>query len=323
MTAVVAPRYGSPDVLTVTEVPRPTPEADEVLIEVRASTVGPADSAFREGRPLPVRIFGGLRRPKAIPGDVFAGAVAEIGPDVTMFAEGDLVMGTTAPETGAHAEYVCLSEDDAVTIKPANMSEAEAAAVCDGALTALAFLQDTASLGPGDSILINGASGSIGTAAVQLAKHFGATVTGVCSTRNVALVESLGADAVIDYTATDFTRTGERYDVIFDAVGKSSYARCRDSLRPGGRYMTTVPSAATILWMAWTRFVGDRRALFAATGLRSASKKRTDLRLLRTLCENGTLEPVIDSRYSLAEIAEAHRYVDTGRKRGSAIITMD
>jgi NADPH:quinone reductase-like Zn-dependent oxidoreductase len=323
MRAVVATTYGSPDVLRVDEVPKPVPDDDEVLIRVRATVVGPPDSAAREGSPLPIRFFSGLRRPTAVPGDVFAGEVEAIGGSVARFAPGDAVFGTAAPGSGAHAEYLCLPEDGAVTIMPSNLGHSEAAAVCDGGLTAMAFLQDHAHVEAGDSVLVNGASGSVGTAAVQLANAFGAAVTGVCSTANVELVRSIGAETVIDYTRTDFTTADATYDVVFDAVGTRSYPECEGSLDPGGRYLTTVPSVGILLWMARSRLFGDKRAIFAATGLASTSTKRAHLVALRDLVDAGRFRPVVDRTYSLDNIADAHRYVDTGHKTGSVVVTFE
>ncbi|ODR80918.1 Zn-dependent oxidoreductase [Haladaptatus sp. W1] len=322
MKAVVATEYGAPDVLRVTEVPKPTPKDTEILIRITATTVGPSDSAFRQGKPFVVRLFSGLKKPNSVLGDVLAGEVAAVGSDVTRFAEGDRVFGTAAPDSGAHAEYICLPEDGALAIAPSNISDGEAAAVCDGALTAMGFLRDTASIQRGQSLLINGASGSIGTFAVQLAKHFGAEVTGVSSTRNIDLVKSLGADTVIDYTQTDFTTVGEKYDIIFDAVGKSSYSRCKDSLTRDGMYMTTVPSLVILFQMGWTTLFGSKRAVFTATGLKSPEEKVAHLQFLRKRIEAGEVHSMIDRRYSLDEIAEAHRYVDRGHKRGNVVITL-
>ncbi|WP_254525999.1 NAD(P)-dependent alcohol dehydrogenase [Natrinema caseinilyticum] len=323
MRVVAAKEYGGPEVLRLYSAPKPTPEPDEVLIRIRASTVGPANSAMREGRPFPVRFFSGLRRPTSIPGDAFAGEIAAVGRDVTRFAVGDRVFGTTAPDSGAHAEYVCVPDDGTLELTPADVSDAEAAAVADNGLTAMLFLRDVADLQPGQSILVNGASGGIGTFAVQLATYVGAEVTGVCSTGNVDLVRSLGADAVIDYTTTDVAGTGEAYDVIFDAVGKGSFAQFENALNPGGLYMTTVPSVAILLDMARTRLFGDRRAVFAATGMKPIGVRKKYLGELRELLDSGEIRSVIGRRYPLAEIVEAHRYVDTGHKRGTAVVTID
>ncbi|MDS0284441.1 NAD(P)-dependent alcohol dehydrogenase [Haloarcula onubensis] len=323
MNAVAATEYGGPEVLRLTTAPKPTPEPDEVLVRVRASTVGPANSAMREGRPFPVRFFSGLRRPTSIPGDAFAGEIAAVGRDITHFAVGDRVFGTTAPESGAHAEYVCVPEDSTLELTPTGVSDAEAAAVADNGLTAMLFLRDVADLQPGQSILVNGASGGIGTFAVQLADSVGAEVTGVCSTANLDLVRSLGADAVVDYTTTDVAETGETYDVIFDAVGKGSFSQFADALNPGGTYITTVPSVGVLFDVARTRVVGDKRAVFAATGVKSTGVRKRQLRELRGLLDSGEIRSVIGRRYPLAEIAEAHRYVDTGHKRGTAVIMVD
>jgi len=323
MRAVKATRYGPPTVLQVADVERPLPKDGEVSIRVHASTVGPVEVAAREGTPLPIRLFSGLRRPTSILGDTFAGEIDAVGRDVTRFSEGDAVFGTTAPESGAHAEYVCVPEDGALTTEPRTVTDGEAAAACDGGLTALAFLRDVVDLTADQSILVNGASGSVGTYAVQLAHHFGADVTGVCSTANVELVDSLGADSVVDYTETDFTTTGERYDVIFDAVGKRSFLACRDSLTPDGVYLTTVPWGSTLPRMALTRLRGGKRATFAATGMKPASEKRTNLGMLRTLLEQGELRSVIDRNYPLEEVVEAHRYVATGHKVGNVVLTLD
>ncbi|WP_410767325.1 NAD(P)-dependent alcohol dehydrogenase [Haloferax sp. DFSO60] len=321
MRAVVATKYGSLDVLHVADVAKPVPDDDEVLIRVRATIVGPPDSAAREGSPFLIRFFNGLRRPNSIPGDVFAGEIEAVGQNVTRFVSGDDVFGTAAPETGSHAEYLCLPEDGAIAVMPSSLNYSEGAAVCDGGLTAIEFLNAHGHLKAGESILVNGASGSVGTAAVQIAKELGATVTGVCSAANVELVRSLGAETVIDYTSTDFTSTGATYDVIFDAVGKRSYTECKGSLDAGGRYLTTVLSVGILLQMVWTRLFGTKRAIFAATGLASKSTKRENLGALRDLVEAGSLRPVIDREYSLDDIREAHRYVDAGHKAGSVVVT--
>jgi NADPH:quinone reductase-like Zn-dependent oxidoreductase len=253
-------------------------------------------------------------------GSDFAGQVEATGSAVTRFAVGDQVFGTVAPHFGAHAEYVCLPEQGAVALKPASLAYPEAAALVDG--TALCFLRDKANLRRGQTIVINGASGAVGSTAVQLAKHFGAIVTGVCSGANTELVRKLGADAVVDYTAADFARAGQAYDVIFDVAGKSSFSRCRPALNRAGVYLTTAPSPAILLQMPWTARFASRKAVVAFTGLRPAGEKREDLRYLAELAESAALAPVIDACYPLRRIADAHRHVDAGHKAGNVVVTM-
>lgn len=323
MIAITYGRYGTPDVLALNEVTTPAPKPGEVLVRIRAAAATPTGCAFRAGKPIVTRLFMGMRRPKApILGSDFAGEIAAIGDGVSALQIGDTVYGTTAPGSGAYAQYLTLPATGAIVPKPANLTFAEAAGLSDGVLTALPFLRDKAKLRPGQTILINGASGSIGTMAVQLAKHYGAHVTAVCSGANADLVRSLGADSVIDYTSEDFTAGRNAYDVVFDAVGKSSFGRCRRILKPRGRYLTTVPSMTGMLAVLWTSIRGGRRAIFAATGLRAAADKARDLEFVRGLAEAGIVRPITDRSYLLAEMAEAHRYVETGHKRGSVTVTM-
>ena len=321
MKAAVQRTFGSPDVITVADVPAPAPREDEVLVLVHASTVGVVDSLARRGSPAYARIHFGLSKPKfPVLGCDFAGTVAEVGSAVTRFAAGDEVFGTIAPRFGAHAEYVCLSERAAIAAKPGNLSFAEAAALVDA--TALCFLRDKARLRPGQTIAINGASGAVGTSAVQLAKHFGATVTAVCGSRGADLVRKLGADAVVDYTEADFARAGQAYDVIFDVAGKTSFAYCRRALTSTGIYVTTAPSPAIFVQMPWTARFGAKKATVAFTGLRDEAAKRNDLLYTAELIENGALVAVVDATYPLDRIADAHRHVDAGHKQGNVVVTM-
>jgi NADPH:quinone reductase-like Zn-dependent oxidoreductase len=321
MKAAVYGRYGSPDVVTVNDIPKPVPRDDEVLVRIHAATVGVVDSLARRGAPVYARVHFGLWRPRfAVLGCDFAGQIEAAGPAVTRFAVGDQVFGTTAPRFGAHAQYACLSEEAAVAPKPASLTYAEAAALVDG--TAVCFVRDKAGLQRGQSILINGASGAVGSTAVQLARHFGATVTGVCSGASTELARKLGADTVIDYTAADFTQTGQTYDVIFDVAGQSSFSRCRAVLNRGGVYLTTAPSPAILLQMPWTSRFGARRAVVAFTGLRAPSEKRKDLLYVKELTEASALAPVIDASYPLRRITDAHRHVDAGHKKGNVVVTM-
>jgi len=321
MKAAVGRRYGPPDTVTVGDVPRPEPRDDEILVRVRAAAVGVVDGLARRGSPWYARVHFGLRRPRfPVLGCDFAGQVEAAGPAVTRFGVGEAVFGTIAPRFGAHAEYVCLPEHGAVAPKPANMSYPEAAALADA--TALCFLRDKAGLRPGQAILVNGASGAVGTAAVQLARHFGATVTGVCSGPHLRLVRKLGAESVVDYTRTDFSRAGRRYDVIFDVAGTSSFGRCRRVLNPGGVYLTTAPSPAIFVQMPWTARFGSRRAVVAFTGLRPAAEKQRDLLVIRELAEASALTPVVGACYPLARIADAYRRVDAGHKKGTIVVAM-
>lgn len=318
MKAIVCPEYGPPEVLELRDVEKPIPRGDEVLVRVRATTVGPADCAFRQGDPLIARLYSGIRRPKSpVLGGSLAGEVEAVGGEVTRFKEGDRVFGLSPKGFGTHAEYTCLPEEGLLATTADGMTDEDAVSILE-ALTALTFLRDVAQVQAGQRVLINGASGSVGGFAVQLARHFGAHVTGVCSTANVPLVRSLGADDVIDHTAEDFTRDGQRYDVIFDAVGKRSFADCRSSLTPEGSYLSTVPSLGIVAAMAWTSLRGGRKARFATTGL---MQKRENITFIAELFGSGQLNPVIDRRYPLAEAAEAHRYVETGHKKGSVVIT--
>jgi NADPH:quinone reductase-like Zn-dependent oxidoreductase len=321
MKAAVARRYGPPDVVTVADVPRPEPRDDEILVRVRAAAIGVVDGLARRGSPWYARAhFGPLRPRFPVLGCDFAGDVAAAGPAVSRFGVGEAVFGTIAPRFGAHAEYVCLPEQGAVAPKSEGVSYAEAAALADA--TALCFLRDKANLRPGQAVLVNGASGAVGSLAVQLAVHLGATVTGVCSGPHVRLVRKLGASSVVDYTRTDFTRTGCRYDVIFDVAGTSSFLRCRRVLSPGGVYLTTAPSPAIFAQMPWTARFGSRRAVIAFTGLRPASEKREDLVVIRELAEASALVPVVGACYPLDRIADAYRHVDAGHKKGTIVVAM-
>jgi NADPH:quinone reductase-like Zn-dependent oxidoreductase len=299
------------------------PKNSEVLIKIHAVPATAAHLVGRKGTPFFGRFVTGLRKPKKpILGMELAGEIEAVGKGVKLFREGDQVFGSTGLSLGAYAEYTCMPEEGALAIKPANMTYEEAAAVVEGSLTALPFLRDKANIQSGHQVLINGASGSVGTAAVQVAKYYGAEVTGVCSTTNLELVKSLGADKVIDYTKEDFTKSGQTYDIIFDAVGKSSFSRCKSSLKQKGIYLTTVPTLAIFPQMLWTAKIGSKKAIVAFTGLRPSSEKTKDLLFLKELIEAGKIKSVIDRRYPLEQIAEAHRYVEPGHKKGHVVITV-
>jgi NADPH:quinone reductase-like Zn-dependent oxidoreductase len=321
MNAVVHDRYGPPDVLRPAELPRPVPGPGEVVIRNRVVTVTAADCAFRAADPFFARFATGLLRPRrAVLGGNVAGEVAAIGPGAAAPPVGTRVVGVTGVAMGGYAEYTRLPAEAVVAV-PDALTCADAVAVVEGGLTALPFLRDHAALGPGRRVLVNGASGAVGSSAVQLARHLGATVTGVCSTANVELVRSLGAAEVVDYTAADFTAERAAYDVVFDAVGKSSFGRCRRALRPGGAYLTTVPGLAALL-QARYRHAGGRRVVLAFTGLRPAADKARDTALLLGLAAAGEIMPVVERTWPLERAGEAHRHVDTGRKRGVVVLSV-
>lgn len=317
MRAVVQEGYGPPEVLRVDTREKPVPGPGQLLVRVCASTVSPAECAFRAGRPVVTRLFQGLRRPRHVPGGDLAGVVEQVGPGVRRFAPGDHVLGSTGPRFGAHAEYVCLQEDAVLTHSPAGFAHAEAAALVDGSLTAWTFLAEVANVRPGQRVLVNGASGSVGAAGVQVARHLGAVVTGACSTRNLDLVRGLGADAVIDYTQRDPAVGPAAYDVVFDAVGKGTFRRFRQVLARDGTYLTTAPLFGILLDMGATSLVRRRRARLVLAGLRQSVEA---LETIVGLAQAGELRPVLDREYPLARIVEAHQYVETGRKRGSVVV---
>jgi len=318
MRAAVHDRYGPPDVLRVEDVERPVPKEDEVLVKIHATTVNRTDCGWRSAKPWMTRAFIGLLRPRRrILGMEVAGEVAALGTAVTEFAVGDDVFGVKG--FGAHAEFICMRENGPLAHKPAGMTFEEAAAVCDGACIALGSL-NKAGLQEGQNILVYGASGSIGTAAVQLAKHFGAHVTAVCNTKNIELVKSLGADEVVDYQQQDFTKNGKTYDVIFDSVGKHSFRRCRRSLKPGGVYLET---DLGFMWhvpilILLTRWIGEKKVTL---GMPKYTKQ--NVLFLKELIECGAYRAVIDRRYPLEEVVEATRYVETQQKTGNVVLTVN
>ncbi|HSF79691.1 MAG TPA: NAD(P)-dependent alcohol dehydrogenase [Anaerolineales bacterium] len=315
MKAIVYKKFGPPEVLQLRDVIKPTPKANEVLIKIHATTVVKEDPDWRASPG-----FNGLLKPRhPILGQEFAGEIEAVSKNVTRFRPGEQVFGIDS--FGAYAEYKCMPEDKALVIKPAAISYQEAASLPNGALTALPFLRDKGQIRSGQSVLIYGASGSVGTSAVQLAKYYGAEVTGVCSTANLDLVRSLGADHVIDYTQEDFTENGKTYHIIFDTVGKCSYATSKGSLKEDGVYLTTVPTPAILLQALWSPKRG-KKVKFAAAGLRSTSEKINDLGLLTELVEAGQLKAVIDRRYPLGQTVEAHRYVEQGHKKGNVVIAI-
>jgi NADPH:quinone reductase-like Zn-dependent oxidoreductase len=326
MRAVVYEQYGPPDVQRLEDVPRPVlTKDDDVLVKIHATTVNRLDCHMREANrsnglaiAFLSRLISGIRRPRhRIHGSEFAGEVVAVGGAVREFAVGDQVFGITGIGFGAHAEFICVREGSRIAHKPSGMSFEQAAAISDGALNALACLRQVLPL-KGRTLLIYGASGAIGTAGVQLARYFGADITAVCGTKNLELVRSLGADRVIDYTKEDFTRNGQTYDVIFDAVGKHSFKKSRSSLKPGGSYLAT--DHLSNLWLVlWTRLRGGKRVRFSITGPMSTKK---DVIFLKDLVEGGKFRPVIDRSYPLEDIVEATRYVETEQKTGNVVLTV-
>jgi len=325
MKAAVYRRYGPPDVLRIEDVEKPVPRDNEVLVRIHATTVCAADWRLRKADPFFIRLMNGIWRPTKVNilGMEFAGRVESVGKAVTRFAAGDQVFGSTGFKFGAHAEYVCVPEDGMLAIKPANMTLEEAAAVMFGGFSALHFLRK-AKIRAGQRVLIYGASGSVGVFAVQLAKHFGAQVTGVCSTANLDLVKSLGADQVVDYTKEDFSRDGRGYDIILDTVGHSGFSRSLRSLKRGGFYVQVGYSGRLsslplgMLRGMWVSVTGVAKVIGGVAG-----GAPEDQSFLKGLIEAGKLRTVIDRRYPLDEIAEAHRYVEAGHKKGHVVIVLE
>ena len=323
MKAMVYEKYGPPEVLHLKEIEKPTPKNNEVLIKIQATTVTSGDWRVRSlnvptGFGLIMRLVFGVSKPKQpILGTELAGVVESVGKDVSKFKVGDPVFAFSDAAMGCYAEYKCMPEDGAVALKPSNLSYEEAAALSFGGTTALHFFKK-AKLQRGEKVLINGASGGVGTAAVQLAKHFGAHVTGVCSTANMELVRSLGASHVIDYTVDDFTQNGETYDVIVDTAGTAPFSRSKASLKEKGRLLQVLGSLPDMLRIPWVSITSSKKVIAGP-----AAGRAEDLRFLAALAEAGEFKPVIDRRYPFEQIAEAHRYVDTGRKKGNVIITLE
>lgn len=324
MKAVLCEYYGGPEVLKLGNVEKPRPKHNEVLIRIYSTSVTAAHCAMRQGKPLFGRLIIGITKPKfSIPGTDLSGEIVEVGSDVTKFKVGDEVLAATDTGGGCYAEFICLAESDIIVAKPKNNDFNEAAAIIDGATTALSFLRDSAKIKKGQKILINGASGGIGTSAVQLAKYYGADVTAVCSKSNVQMVKELGADNVIDYTKDDFTKIDEKFDIVFDTVGKSTFLKCINLLNENGVYLSPVLSFSILFQMLFTSVFGKKKAIFSATGLRKPEVKIRDLEFLSGLMEEGKLKAVVDKKYKLEDIVEAHRYVELGHKKGNVVLSME
>jgi NADPH:quinone reductase-like Zn-dependent oxidoreductase len=322
MRAYVCRRFGPPEVLELVEVPRPIPGDHDVLIKVRATTVTAGDWRCRsrivpKGMDLAARMYLGFSKPRhPILGTELAGEIEAVGRHVRRFKVGDQVFAFSFPSMGSYAEYKCLAEDGPLVPKPPNLRYEEAAALSFGGTTALGFLK-AGGIRRGDKVLVNGASGAVGTALVQIAKHFGADVTGVCSTGNIGLVESIGADKVIDYTRDDFTRSGETYDIIVDTAGTAPFSRSEGSLKEGGRLLLVLGALADVVKAPWESITTGKKVVAGVP-----KWDVDDLRLLGQLAASGEFKPVIDRRYPFEQMVEAHRYVDTGHKKGNVVITL-
>ncbi len=326
MKAILNTKFGPAELLQLGEVEKPVPKDNEVLIKIHATTVSTGDCNARDFTfapkvfQLPARLFiFGITKPRInILGTELAGVIEAVGKDVKLFKAGDQVFGSPGLQMGAHAEYKCIPEDGVLAIKPDNLTFEEAAAVCFGANTALFYLRNKGNIQAGQKVLINGASGAIGTYAVQLAKYYGAEVTGVCSSTNLELVKSLGADSVIDYTKEDFTRNGKTYDLIFDVVGKISFSRCKGSLKQKGIFLPCIIDLAELVQILWTSITGGKKVKGGV-----ALERAGDIVFFKELLEAGKLKPVIDRRYPLEQTAEAFKYVEKGHKKGNVVITLE
>ena len=318
MRAVTYQKFGPPEVLQVKELEKPVPQDHEVLIRIYATTVEKEDPGLRKSPGL-----NGIIKPKRkILGMEFSGIIEEVGESVTAFKANDEVYGNTGMSMGTYAEYICVSEHSGIAIKPQNLNFEQACSFTNGGLTALPFLMEQGNITKNQKVLINGASGSVGSVAVQIAKYFKTEVTAVCSTKNMELVQSLGADKIIDYTRQDFIKTEEKYDIIFDVAGKSSYRKCKRILNPQGVFLTTVPTPAILFQMLYTARFGNKKVKFIAAGLRKAGKKAKDLNLLRNMIVEGNFKAVICKTYSLEQIADAHTFVENEKKTGSVVISI-
>ena len=322
MKAIVCSKYGPPEVLQLKEVEKPVPKNNELLIRVSTVVIGIEDPMQRKGKPYFGRVFVGFTKPKKpILGTEFCGEIEAVGNDVKLFKKGDRVFGATGAGFGCYAEHMCMPEDGFLSIAPSNMTNEEAAPVC-GVLAAWNLLKAKANIQSGQKVPIYGASGSIGSSAVQIAKLCGVEVTGVCSSSNIELVKSLGADKVIDFIDEDFTKNGLTYDAILDVAGKRSFSQCKNSLNKNGVYLTTYPKFSVLLQVFWTSMVNGRKVVFSATGLRPVSVRLVFLKELIKLFKEEKLKPVIDKSFQLEQMVEAHRYVESGVERGNVVVSI-
>jgi len=323
MKAMICTSYGDETVLQLQEVNKPIPKENEILIKVHASSITAADCMMRKGDPWLGRLFLGLTKPKyAITGTGFSGEIEAIGDNVDFWQVGQHVCGESIFSAGSNAEYLCISENALFMMKPSTISHSQASALCDGVLTSYSFLSDLYPIKPGQSILIIGASGSLGSAAVQVAKHLGAQVTAVCSGENSQLVQQLGADFILDYKKQDVAEHSKQYDFIYDSIGKHSFSACKKNLKKQGLYLSPVLSFKLLLNMLFTNKLSSKKAKFSATGMRPAKHLKALLLEVSNLISIGKVNVLIDREYSLSETSEAHRYIETGRKKGNITISM-
>lgn len=319
MKAITYEKYGPANVLSIKDIDQPKVTKNQVLLRIIETVVTPTDIASRTANPFIIRFFSGLFRPKLILGSDFVAEVVQLGEDSSKFNVGDRVFGSSNLTFGAYSEFITIPENGIISKLDESIQTEDVAGICDAAMTALTFIRDKAKLKAGDKILINGASGAIGTYAIQLAKYFGAEVTAVCSSSNSELVKSLKADHVIDYTKEDFTKKISTYDVIFDAIGKSSFTQCRKALKANGKYLTTVPNLNIIFHMLLTNRFTKKKAIFDATGL---SQNLEKLEFLKKLVLSKKLKAVIDRKYKMEDVVNAHIYVEAGHKKGQVILTI-
>jgi NADPH:quinone reductase-like Zn-dependent oxidoreductase len=322
MKAIVCSKYGDPEVLQLKEVDKPAPKNNELLIKVFTVFIGIEDIMQRTGKPYFGRVIFGLTKPKkTIFGSEFCGEIEDVGKDVKLFKKGDIVFGVTGASFGCYAEYICMPEAGLLSIKPPNMTNEESAPVC-GALAAWNLLKAIANIQTGQKVLIYGASGNIGSAAVQIAKSFGAEVTGVCSSSNFELVKSLGADNTIDNTKENFGENGETYDVILDVSGKPTSLNFKELLNKKGYYLTTYPTVFILFQTIWTSVLDRKKVVFSATGLKPVSERLVFLKELIKLFREGKLKTIMDQSFQLEQMEEAHRYIERGLEKGNVVITI-
>lgn len=323
MKASVCPKYGKADIIVIKDIDKPVPKENEILVKIDYALITPTDCSFRTGDPWIARLFSGLLKPRiSVHGEMYAGVVESLGTNVTGFDIGDRVYGTNGMKLGSYAEYNCVKDTTVIRKIPETIDSKHIITLLDGGITALPFLRDKGDISKGQKVLIIGASGAVGSFGVLLAKYFETHVTGVCSTANMELMKHFGCDEVIDYTKTDYTKLNKEYDIIFDAVGKSSFGACKSILTKEGRYLTTVPVPSTMLKALFKKNQKGKKDLFAATGLRKPPQKHSDLAFIEDLMLNNNVKPLMDEIYPMENIIEAQKYVETGHKKGNVLVAI-